>query len=151
MAYLRWVKNIQEDAIVYSRIKTRQTKTFRVPMRPQLSEILDHYKQYDNAGYVFPIFNEFHDNPVRKKARVKTALKAINEAVTDMGKELKILTPLTTYVARHTFAITLKSKDVPASVIKEMMGHANEATTEIYLKEFSNDVLSVASEHLNIE
>lgn len=34
---------------------------------------------------------------------------------------------------------------------KEMMGHANEATTEIYLKEFSNDVLSVASEHLNIE
>ena len=62
MAYLRWDKNIQEDAIVYSRIKTRKTKTFRVPMRPQLSEILDHYKQYDNAGYVFPIFNKFHDN-----------------------------------------------------------------------------------------
>jgi len=45
----------------------------------------------------------------------------------------------------------LKSKDVPASVIKEMMGHSNEETTEIYLKEFSNDVLSLASEQLNIE
>lgn len=31
------------------------------------------------------------------------------------------------------------------------MGHANEQTTEIYLKAIGNDVLSVASEHLNIE
>jgi len=68
-----------------------------------------------------------------------------------MGVHLGILTSLTTYVARHTFASTLKSKEVPASVIKEMMGHANEQTTEIYLKAFGNDVLSVASEHLNIE
>ena len=78
-------------------------------------------------------------------------MKLVNHTLAQIGLELKISTPLTTYVARHTFASTLKSKEVPASVIKEMMGHANEQTTEIYLKEFSNDVLSVASEHLRID
>ena len=85
------------------------------------------------------------------RTRVKTVIKKINYALGDIGEDLGISTPLTTYVARHTFASTLKSKNIPASVIKEMMGHANEETTEIYLKEFSNDVLSVASENLNIE
>lgn len=151
MANLKWDKNIQYDAIVYSRIKTRHTKTFRVPIKTQLADIFDHYRNYDNDGYVFPILSDFHDTPMRKKTRVKTAIKKINNALGDIGEDLGISTPLTTYVARHTFASTLKNKDVPASVIKEMMGHANEETTEIYLKEFSNDVLSVASENLNIE
>ncbi|MBT3243776.1 MAG: tyrosine-type recombinase/integrase [Bacteroidetes bacterium] len=74
-----------------------------------------------------------------------------NSSLSDIGSKLEISTPLTTYVARHTFASTLKSKDVSASVIKKMMGHTSEETTEIYLKEFANDVLSVASERLNTE
>lgn len=151
MAYLRWDKNIQGDTIVYSRAKTRHTKTFRIQIKPQLASILAHYKNYSSGKYIFPIFNEFHNTPVRQKARIKTALKKVNKSLGDIGKELEISTPLTTYVARHTFASTLKSKEIPASVIKEMMGHASEETTEIYLKEFSNDVLSIASEHLNIE
>lgn len=151
MAYLRWDKNIHSDAIVYSRIKTRHKKKFRVPIKHMLLEILNHYRKFDNAGYIFPVFNEFHDTDARRQIRVKTALKKINKTLSNIGEELEISTPLTSYVARHTFASTMKSRNAPASAIKEMMGHENEETTEIYLKEFSNDVLSQYSDLLDIE
>ncbi|TSA31496.1 MAG: site-specific integrase [Porphyromonadaceae bacterium] len=151
MAYLTWDKNIKGDFLEYTRAKTRHTKNFKIPIKPQLAAILAHFKSYSSGKYVFPIFNDYHNTPTRQKTRVQTALKKVNDSLDKMGIHLGISTPLTTYVARHTFASTLKSKEVPASVIKEMMGHANEQTTEIYRKAFGNDVLSVASEHLNIE
>lgn len=151
MAYLSWDKNIVGDYIVYTSIKTRNTQNFRIQIRPELAAILAHYKNYSTGKYIFPLFNDFHDNPTRRKTRVQTAIKKVNDSLEEIRVKVGISTHLTTYVARHTFATTLKNKDVSASVIKEMMGHANEQTTERYLKEFSNDVLSIASELLKIE
>lgn len=44
----------------------------------------------------------------------------------------------------------MKSQNVPAAA-KEMMGHESEVTTEIYMKNFGNDVLSKYSNFLDIE
>jgi hypothetical protein len=38
-----------------------------------------------------------------------------------------------------------------SAIIKEMMGHAKEETTEIYLKGFENKILDDASELLNLK
>lgn len=49
MANLRWGKNIQGDVLVYTRAKTRHTKTFRIPIKPQLKAILDYFKNYSTG------------------------------------------------------------------------------------------------------
>ena len=56
--------------------------------------------------------------------------------------------PLTSYVARHTFATTLKRKGVDIAVISESMGHESVNTTRAYLKRFGSEVLDAADQLL---
>lgn len=61
------------------------------------------------------------------------ALHLVNYRLKELSPILKLLRPLTMYVARHSWASTAKTKNVPLSVISEGMGHDSEATTQIYL------------------
>ena len=56
--------------------------------------------------------------------------------------------PLSSYVARHSFANCLKQKGVATDIISESMGHKNLIIIQIYLKELSNSVLDEAMEIL---
>ncbi len=47
---------------------------------------------------------------------------------------LGFTTPLTSHVARHTFATLMLTYDMPLAVVAKMMGHADIATTQIYAK-----------------
>ena len=53
--------------------------------------------------------------------------------------------PLSTMVARHSFATTLKRAEVKTEVISEMMMHTSVATTKSYLDSFESDVIEKAS------
>ena len=53
--------------------------------------------------------------------------------------------PMTTYVARHSWASIAKSKNIPISVISEGMGHDSEATTQIYLASLEGSVIDKAN------
>ena len=147
---LRWDINIQGDYIVYSRTKTRFTKTFRIPVIEPLQEILDICKEYSPKGYVFPILSNSIKDPNKQYTRIKTETRDTNKILKEIGSDLGIETPITTYVARHTFASILKRKGTTASIIKEMMGQTKEETTEIYLKNFENDTLAQAGKLLEI-
>jgi site-specific recombinase XerD len=116
-----------------------------------LREILNYCHNYSTKGYVFTILNDSISDTAKQYTRIKTATRLVNRVLKEIGKTLEIETPLTTYVARHTFASVLKSQGTSSAIIKEMMGHTKEETTEIYLKGFENKVLDDASELLNIK
>ncbi len=59
--------------------------------------------------------------------------KKINKNLKKLGKIIGMSSPLTFYVARHTWASTARRKQVPLAVISEGMGHSSESTTRIYL------------------
>ena len=151
IAKLRWDKNIQPHHIIYSRTKTRYTKTFRIPIIEPVREILSVCREYSPKGHVFSILDESANNPSQQYTRIKTATREINRVLKEVGNALMIPVPLTTYVARHTFASVLKKLGTSSSVIKEMMGHTKEETTEIYLKEFENETLAKAGELLKLD
>ena len=44
-----------------------------------------------------------------------------------------LTTPLTMYVARHSWASIAKTKNISIGIISEAMGHDSETTTQIYL------------------
>lgn len=57
-------------------------------------------------------------------------------------------THLTSYVSRHTAAMTLQRNHVPREVISQMLGHADLETTNIYLDSFDNQVIDEAAKVL---
>lgn len=59
-----------------------------------------------------------------------------------------IETPLTSYVARHTWATSMKKLGASIGIISEGLGHDSEETTQIYLDSFGNDVMDKANELL---
>ncbi len=151
IAKLRWDKNIQGNYIVYARTKTRYTKSFKIPIIKPIQEILDICREYSPKGYIFQILKEDIKDEAKQYIRVHTETRLVNRVLKQIGEDLGIPIPLTTYVARHSFASILKSHGTSASIIKEMMGHTKEETTVIYLKEFENETLDKTSELLNLK
>lgn len=51
---------------------------------------------------------------------------------------------LTSYVSRHTMAMTLQDNQVPREVISQILGHSDLSTTNTYLDSFASSVIDEA-------
>jgi len=125
MACLRQ-ENVVEGAIYYTRRKTGQP--LRVKMVPQLREIIAKYR---NSGvYVLPILKQ-GDKVLYK--RYRSELRKFNNRLKKLSSFLSLKKPLTSYVARHSWATQARKSGAPVSVISESLGHASEKVTYTYL------------------
>lgn len=57
----------------------------------------------------------------------------INLALKKIGEMAELKMPITTYVARHTWASVARDMNIPIAVISEGMGHNSIKTTQVYL------------------
>jgi len=82
--------------------------------------------------------------------QIHRALKNVNKDLTEIGKIAKIPNPdqITFYVARHTFATVLKDSGHSVEMIKELLGHEDIKTTQIYLGSFDDATKDAAFEDL---
>lgn len=148
MAYLKW-KDVRNGRIFYTRRKTKEN--FNINLLEPAEEILAYYRELaetSGSPYVFPILSDFHQTEQQRDDRVQKVLVRVNLKLKEIAKRAELDVPLTTYVARHSFATVLKQQGVPISQISEMMGHDSEITTRIYLKAFEDEVLDTASRAL---
>jgi integrase/recombinase XerD len=97
-------------------------------------------------NYLFPILKNEHDTPKKIDARVDSALKDMNEDLDNIAKMLGLEKKLTSYVARHSFATNLRSKNVNISIIQEAMGHETELQTMTYLDEIDDSIVAKSIE-----
>ena len=132
--------SVTAGAIVFSRQKGRQP--IRVTIIPQLEELMDKYS--NQTDYVFPMLDISDSRSLYKQ--YKLALQRINYGLNIIGGRIGLDYPLTTYIARHTWATLVKNLGTPVSVISEGLGHTSERTTRIYLKEFDTSVLDKVNE-----
>ena len=69
----------------------------------------------------------------------KTIINTIGRIVNKVNDGLSLITDkiglrkVTTYTARHTFAIILQSKGMTVEQIQKFLGHASSATTQNYI------------------
>lgn len=146
MAKLKW-NNIQEGRIIYKRSKTG--KLFTIKILPPVQEILDQYKDHNkNSDYIFPILMRNHQTPIQIKNRLKSGLRTLNKHLKNIGESVGIKKKLTSYVARHTWAIVMKKSGISTTIISEGLGHSNENITQVYLDSFENETLDKANELL---
>lgn len=140
MAYLK-KENIHKDRIQYRRAKTGQL--FTLKLTDEAKEIIDRY--IDNSGkteYIFPIVQ--HEENKFKEYR--NSMRLTNKKLSKVGELVECSIPLTTYVARHSWATIAKRGGISTSVISEGLGHATEHITQVYLDSFENSVLDEANE-----
>lgn len=137
--------NIIDNRLVYYRRKTG--KLIKFPLQPKAIELIQKYSSPDNP-YLFPILSSFHKTEQQQRNRVHKVISKVNDRLNTIGKELNLPIDLTTYVARHSFATSLKRSGVQTSMISEALGHSSERVTQIYLDSFGNDQMDDAMKNL---
>ena len=106
-------------------IRTKRTKTktlSSIPILPVAEEILDRYKNHPevkNSDFILPVLSNQKSNAFLKEIALMCDIKK----------------PLTTHVARHTFATTITlTNGVPIESVSKMLGHKDLRTTQHYAK-----------------
>lgn len=126
MAFLH-KKDLRGGILSYRRKKTGEL--LFVKWERPMQEIIDRYDT--GAGpYLLPIIGEGCADPRKQYISVS---HAVNYRLRKLGERMGLGIPLTSYVARHSWASIAKSKNIPVSTISEAMGHDSEKTTRIYL------------------
>ncbi|RYU78797.1 site-specific integrase [Hymenobacter persicinus] len=157
LAQLRWrdltgaaVDTGYADRLHYVRQKTGGK--FSLRLLAPAAAIVAAYRPFTFAtpdSYVFPVLDSAkHVSPAQVSNRLHKVLGQVNNELKTLGQLAGIATPLTTYVARHTFATTLKQAGTQIALISQAMGHKSEAVTAVYLDSFASDVIDLVYEQL---
>ncbi|MBC6991679.1 site-specific integrase [Hymenobacter sp. BT491] len=157
LAQLRWRDLSGEasdtgypDRLHYERQKTGGKFSLRI-MEPA-GAIVAAYRPFTHSmpdSYVFPVLDHAkHITQAQIKNRVHKVLGQVNKDLKTLGQLAGVATPLTTYVARHTFATALRRSGTGTAVISQAMGHKSEAVTNVYLDSFASELVDTAFEGL---
>ena len=142
MAYLQ-KSDLKNGVLVYRRRKTGQQLS--VKWEECMQAIVDKYKVrvMPDWPYLLPIITVMDAKKVRKQ--YKNSLYAVNLNLKRVAARIGLSIPLTTYVARHSWASIARNKNIPLAVISEAMGHDSELTTQIYLASLECSVIDNAN------
>jgi integrase len=137
MAFLQY-GDIVGDTIHYKRRKTNQPLS--VMIVDPLKRLIDKYR--NEGEYVLPILTS---GSKTLYTQYQNALRRYNRQLGCLSTELHLPVPLTSYVARHSWATIARNSGVPVSVISEGLGHSSEKVTYTYLAALDPSVLHAAN------
>ena len=132
--------NLNGGMLIYRRQKTSQQ--IYIKWEPDMQEIVEKYKSY-NSPYLLPIATGEGTIVWRQ---YKNAYNRITKHLKKLGEMIGLSIPLTTYVARHSWASIAKSKNIALSTISEALGHDSEKTTQIYLSSLDTSAVDKANQ-----
>lgn len=136
-------KDLKDGILIYRRKKTGQL--LNIHWEPCMQKILNRYITDKDSIYMFPIIKS---NGIDERKQYQNTLTLVNRNLKKIGRLIGLSMPLTTYVARHSWASIAKSNHIPISVISESMGHDSEKTTQIYLSLLDNSVIDKANKKI---
>lgn len=123
--------DIRDNRLQYKRQKTG--KLFSIKLSDNLLEII---KRYNHSPYIFPVLSDFHQTPTQKANRIKKCIRLTNRNLKEIAMRLNMTPDITTYTARHTYAMSLKRGGIGLGLISDAMGHADSKVTRHYLTSF---------------
>lgn len=141
MVFLRR-EDIRGGSIVYRRRKTGQK--LRIRIETCIGDILKKYgRKRQDSPYVFPVIRS---QDVRAAySEYQTALGYYNRKLKRLSSLLNLDTPLSSHVARHSWATAARNRNTPIAVISSGMGHTSERTTRIYLAALDESLIDSAN------
>ncbi|MFT5736537.1 MAG: integrase/recombinase XerD [Maribacter sp.] len=131
------VSHITDLHLFYGRSKSGQP--FAIKIVPQLKVILDYYLEGKKpCDFLFPTN---YDGSTTHFQKYKSQRRRMNERLKIIAKDAEIEGDFTTYYIRHSWATIAKYMGISTALISEGLGHHSISTTEIYLKDFDNEIL----------
>lgn len=128
MAFLK-KNDLKNGLLSYCRRKTNQQLC--VAWEREQQEIVARYAHLTAATpYMLPIILKTDGTEYRQYQRME---ENVNRALKKIGRFVGLRIPLTTYVARHSWASIAQDINIPIAVISEGMGHQSYSTTQVYL------------------
>lgn len=125
--------------LTYRRQKTGQL--MRVRWEKPMQQLLDRLG-VTGTKYLLPIIN---DDAGDVRRQYENALRRENRNLKVIGRMIGLDTPLTTYVARHSWASVAQSQNIPISAISEGLGHNSVSTTKIYLASLDTSAVDLSN------
>lgn len=135
--------DIHNGHLVYKRKKTGQQ--LRIAWRDSMQAIVDRHPSLDGI-HLLGIIDSRQSEPLRRQYQKKQSL--INYYLRRFSSQLNLDTPLTMYVARHSWATIAHERDIPMAVISDSLGHHSEKTTRIYLKSIDANIIDRANDEM---
>lgn len=132
------------------RLRTKRSKVHQIPLTDTIRELIEWFgKNTPLIGdYLTPIITRDYSG-AQLYEHIRSRYGRYNKNLKKLGVALGIeRQKLTTYVSRHTMAMTLQSNKVPREVISQVMGHSNLETTNVYLDSFETSVVDEAAKLL---
>lgn len=143
MAHLR-KEQVKNGWVLYQRRKTN--RQLRVKIQPEAQAIIDRYHSDTSLSpYVFPIVYDHSNQKIRE---YMSALRVYNRHLSLLSTQLGLDEPLSSYVARHTWASLARQCGVSDTVICEAMGHSHVGITTIYLASLDTGLVARANKHV---
>ena len=140
IAYLK-KSNLKNGILTYRRKKTNQPLI--VEWEQVHQEIAERYAhQTEDSPYMFPIIKQTDGTEYKQYKRVQ---EKVNRTLKKLGIMIGLKTPLTAYVARHSWASIARDMNIPIPVISEGMGHQSYKTTQVYLNSIDVSKISEAN------
>jgi site-specific recombinase XerD len=111
-----------------------------VPLNPQLAEVLRAYAQVRGPALpTAPFFRSRFGRPLSRGA--------VYERVRTWGQRSRVGIPLSPHRMRHTFATHLVRAGVGLVTIRDLLGHRQITSTQIYLHVTAEDLRAAAARH----
>ena len=133
--------DLKNGMLSYCRKKTNQHMT--VAWEKEQHQIVERYaKQTENTPFMLPIIRKTDGTEYRQYQRMQ---ENINRALKKIGNMVGLKMPLTTYVARHSWASIARDLNIPITVISEGMGHQSYKTTQVYLDSIDTSRINEAN------
>ncbi len=136
---------VHDGVISYVRRKTGQRITVKI--EPCIARIIRSYiRKKPTSPYLFPVLT--NESPRDAFKQYQTAIGYHNRKLKRLGGLIGEKRPLTSYVARHTWATTAQQHSIPLAVICAAMGHTSERTTRIYLDGIEDSIIDRANKKI---
>lgn len=111
-----------------------------IPLNPQLAEVLMAYAQARGPALpAAPFFRSRFGSPLSRGA--------VYERVRTWGQRSRVGIPLSPHRMRHTFATHLVRAGVGLVTIRDLLGHRQITSTQIYLHVTAEDLRAAAARH----
>lgn len=130
--------HIVNNRIIYNRHKTN--KLLSIKIEPIIGNLIRQYTD-SSRKHIFPLFKD----DIFSWQHYDSALRLHNRNLHQLSKLLKLESPLTSYVARHSWATHALHKQIPTRIISEALGHSREETTTIYLASLNPEQIDDAN------
>ena len=148
------IKHMEDgDYIVYKRQKIKRQKNVKpisIKITPAIRQLIESLQAGSPTvdDYLLPIITRSGYTDEKLYMHIRGRYSKYQKYLRMLAEELQIAFHLTSYVSRHTAAMTLQRNHVPREVISQMLGHADLETTNIYLDSFDNRVINEAAKVL---